>query len=372
MDGPSSVRFALVAVTASGCLAKDNPVYGVEGDGTGSRATDTSMPTAATGATTDATTGAASGAASSTTTGTTTASTTGATSGAAETSAGSGSALLQFEQAPSFDFGAHEVGMNVRAALDLTNVGDAEATAFVVPALPAPYSFAGGSYPGMSGTCMDALGPGQSCTMVVEYAPDALGAHTAVLALDYASTEGPGTASVDLTGIGSGRTENLLVNPGGEMGGDPPVGWTEAFGDEWTVYGDGFQRSGSFAILCGFVDGQSGTYRLQQTFDLTEYADIIDNQEGLQIDYEGYARTYGFNDDIYRFRLRTLDGGGNEVDVDVTNSDTGTDYTLHQLGLVTQPGVREVEAQVIGIFNAGSSCDALFDDLSLTLAYPPT
>jgi hypothetical protein len=105
------------------------------------------------------------------------------------------------------------------------------------------------------------------------------------------------------------------------------VGWTEAFGDEWTVYGSGYQRNGSFAILCGFVDGQSGTYRLQQTFDLTESADVIDTQQGLQIEYEGYARTYGFDDDIYRFRLRTLDGSGNEVDVDVTNNDTGTNYS---------------------------------------------
>jgi hypothetical protein len=252
----------------------------------------------------------------------------------------------------------------------VSNTGDAGATSIVAPELPSPYAFAGGAFPGTGGDCGDSLAARETCTMVVEFAPQLFGTATQELSLDYDSPEGPAFVAVDLTGIGAGTSENLIVNPGGELGGAPPVGWTEAVGDDWTVYDD-FSRSGDYCIVGGLVQGQPGTYRLEQTFSLSSHVDVIDHQAGLAIAYAGYARTWSQNDDIYRFSLRTLDGSGNVVDSIETPDGTGSSWSLRELDLVTKPGVREVEIQVICIFNAGSACDAFFDDLSLTLSYPP-
>jgi hypothetical protein len=291
--------------------------------------------------------------------------------GTTESSAGStgpGDTALVISDAPMFDFGARDLGSATPHTFMVTNTGDAEATGINAVALPAPFRFAGGSYPGNGGDCTDALSSGSSCSLVVEYAPDAFGPSTSDLSLDYTTPVGAGTTAVSLAGTGVGVTENLIVNPGAEQGGSPPMGWTEIAGTVWTVWSD-FTHTGQYCILGGPVGGQSGTYRLGQFFDLTEYADLIDNHGGLHITYNGYARTWGTGDDIYRIGVRTRDSDGTVVDTTITPAGTGTGWAFLELELDTSPTARQIEIQVICVFNAGSACDAFFDDMSLTVSY---
>jgi hypothetical protein len=277
--------------------------------------------------------------------------------------------LLEISDGPVFDFQLANVGSTASHTFTVSNTGDIEATSIVPVALPAPYAFVGGAFPGTGGDCTQTLAAGDACSIEVEFAPTAMGSASASVELDYASSQGTGTASVDVVGAGGGTTDNLLVNPGGESGGNPPNGWTDIGNTGWIVYG-GIRRTGSVSLAGPGVGGQAGTYRLQQIIDLTPYTALIDDQAGLAIALEGYARSWGNNDDIHRFLLRTRDAQGAEVESVSSPNGSGTNWTLRQLDLTTQPGVRDVEVQIICVFNAGSACDAYFDDLTLRLTYP--
>ena len=69
--------------------------------------------------------------------------------------------------------------------------------------LAAPFAFAGGTYPGTAGTCAGTLAGGASCTLVVDYAPVALGALTDTIDLNYNDGLVLQSATRDVTGTGA-------------------------------------------------------------------------------------------------------------------------------------------------------------------------
>ncbi len=68
--------------------------------------------------------------------------------------------------------------------------------------LAAPYSFAGGSYPGTGGTCAATLAATATCSVVVEYAPVAAGTHTETLTINYFDRVASQSATRPMTGTG--------------------------------------------------------------------------------------------------------------------------------------------------------------------------
>ena len=84
----------------------------------------------------------------------------------------------------------------------ITNSGGDAATSLAPFALASPFQFAGGTYPGTTGTCGASLAAAASCTVVVTFAPTATGLVTGSLELSYSNGVGPATATVALQGTG--------------------------------------------------------------------------------------------------------------------------------------------------------------------------
>ena len=67
-----------------------------------------------------------------------------------------------------------------------------------------PYAFAGGAYPGTSGTvtgtCSDSLAVDETCTVILEFSPTAAGTFTATLGLSYFNGITTVSGDLDLSG----------------------------------------------------------------------------------------------------------------------------------------------------------------------------
>src|SRR5215467_971995 len=102
--------------------------------------------------------------------------------------------LLAFKPAPG-DFGAVVVGQTASQTLTLANTGGSPTRKLSVALSgPAAFTVAANSCTGIS------LGPGKSCAVTVQFAPDSPGTLTA--ALTAVSNKGTVTATDPLTGTG--------------------------------------------------------------------------------------------------------------------------------------------------------------------------
>jgi hypothetical protein len=112
-------------------------------------------------------------------------------------------AVLAFADGPTFDFGTQGTGLPATRGLTVNNTGATAATGIMPSALTAPFSFAGGAFPGTGGTCDMTLAPGASCTVVVSFQPTSVGAASMTLTLDYDDGHAPATVLLGLAGLGS-------------------------------------------------------------------------------------------------------------------------------------------------------------------------
>ena len=111
-------------------------------------------------------------------------------------------AAVTISDGPTFDYGAVADGAIGSHTFTITNSGGDAATSLVPFALAAPFQFAGGTYPGIAGTCGASLAAAASCTVVVTFAPTATGLVTGSLELSYSDGVGPATTTVALQGTG--------------------------------------------------------------------------------------------------------------------------------------------------------------------------
>lgn len=74
----------------------------------------------------------------------------------------------------SHDFGKQSIGSVNNYSFTVTNTGRSAASQIVFGNFSAPFSFKGGSFPGIGGNCANVLQPDASCTIVVTFLPNAL------------------------------------------------------------------------------------------------------------------------------------------------------------------------------------------------------
>jgi uncharacterized repeat protein (TIGR01451 family) len=90
----------------------------------------------------------------------------------------------------SADFGTVTIGQGVTQTFTVTNQGRNPATGISGDTFSDPnFSFAGGSYPGLGGTCDVKLTNRKSCTIVVTFAPSQDGTLSGTLALSYSDPQ---------------------------------------------------------------------------------------------------------------------------------------------------------------------------------------
>jgi hypothetical protein len=123
----------------------------------------------------------------------------------------------------TFAFGAHGLGSTTVHTFVVTNNGSVTATSMTGDALGAPFSYAGGSYPGTSGTCGATLAPGDDCTVVVAFKPTSVAGGVATLTVEYNDGGGANSASRPMSGTGTSAP--LLVIQDFDVTNLYPGGW---------------------------------------------------------------------------------------------------------------------------------------------------
>ncbi|AGH96658.1 choice-of-anchor D domain-containing protein [Pseudobdellovibrio exovorus] len=117
---------------------------------------------------------------------------------------GTGSSLLEaqldFSLGSLFNFGSVDVNTIQNTTLTVTNTGDIEAS-FITPSpLSGSLSFLGNSFPGTGGTCGSTLAAGQSCIVLVSFAPLIGGLVSKTLSMQYFNGTQAATTSIVFTG----------------------------------------------------------------------------------------------------------------------------------------------------------------------------
>lgn len=115
--------------------------------------------------------------------------------------AGNSIAELNFSL-PRIDVGAVNLGEVQSVSIQLNNVGAAAATDIEALDLTTGFSFKGGTYPGVNGSCSSNLAPQASCTMIIEFSPTEVGLKTAALSLNYSNGSAAQTLSLQISGRG--------------------------------------------------------------------------------------------------------------------------------------------------------------------------
>lgn len=126
---------------------------------------------------------------------------------------GSSEALLTSSTA---NFGAKVVGSVTDGNITLNNKSGTSATSISPRVLPSGYSFKGGSFPGIGGTCTSSLLPAvpgtasSSCFMVVQFSPTVEQIYDSTFIIDYNNGVDAGSLTVNLYGSGA-PAANLTV-----------------------------------------------------------------------------------------------------------------------------------------------------------------
>ncbi len=296
-----------------------------------------------------------------------------ATAGVDSASESSGGAKAELEIAGGelVDFGAIQNGESEERVIQVVNLGGGPATGLTSTALEKTFVFAGGQYPGTSGDCGDSLAAGAACGINIAYTPGEWGPSAAELTLTYDDgVDGKATAIASLRGVGVGTSGQLLVNGDAEMGGTPPIGWSipPRGGGSWTSTGDQSPPSGVLVIHAGWGP-ELFDFALAQTVDASHWASAIDS-EGVTIHLSAWVRAMGANNDYGSVRLQFLGEDGSSLGTMDSPTYSDGPWQESQLDGKTPMGTRSVSVVLLCHKDVGNSCDAYFDELSLTAAYP--
>ena len=276
-------------------------------------------------------------------------------------------AVLEVSGASVFEFGISLLSTTKDETLTVVNTGAATATSIGAAALPAPFSFAGGTYPGAGGTCGQILEPGASCALVVRFQPTAPVTTVRQLVLSYDRGDG-GTGMADVNLRGGGQTNNLVHNPGAEGG---LTSW-EIVSGNWTAECiDGTSPvSGNNCFSAGLpTSGTLNWSGLRQDIDVSQWATEIDAGE-VGIVARGHARSHSQNwGDPWLFRVAFRSADENQLSLLVEEGPTSTyTWTLVEEQGNVPTGTRGVRVRVdCWKPNNNNNCDAYFDDFEVLL-----
>jgi uncharacterized delta-60 repeat protein len=121
-------------------------------------------------------------------------------------------ANLILSDGPSYNFGDVSTGVYADKTFTLSNTGGSTATAISAAAMVSAFSYVGGSFPGTGGNCTTSLSAGNSCSLVVRFAPSAIASASSAITLSYNQGVSVRSVSRALTGTGLGSPVKLIVS----------------------------------------------------------------------------------------------------------------------------------------------------------------
>ncbi len=110
---------------------------------------------------------------------------------------------LEFDIGTSYSFGSRNVASVTKALLKISNNTASPASNFTADTLAAPYTFVGGSFPGLNGTCTGIIYSGSDCYIHIEFTPSSLGIFSDDLIINYDLINEPTTSKLKLIGYGA-------------------------------------------------------------------------------------------------------------------------------------------------------------------------
>lgn len=292
----------------------------------------------------------------------------GSPSATTEGTTASGVPQLEISDGPVYDFGDVVLGESLLHSFTVTNVGDGMATGLTGLPLSPHFAYEGGEFPGLLGSCGDTLDVDDTCTVSVAFTPMEVGLHAVMLALAY--DQGPDVTR-PLAGGGTGSSANLLVNPGGEMVGSPPPGWTSDGTGEWATFepfGDVDPVEGSNFIGADTGPNDTPLY-LRQTVDVSAWASTID-MGLMRFSFAGQVRSLQVANDEGRMLVHYRDemmAVSESWDSEWNLDDEWTSFDDER---PAPEGTRFIQVELCCRKSAGNFCDAYFDDLQLVAHYP--
>ena len=159
-------------------------------------------------------------------------------------------------------------------------------------------------------------------------------------------------------------TDNLLLNPGGELGTDH---WTVTTGYMESLEAylcDGIEPyNGDYYFIVGALCNTASYSEAYQEIDLSAYIDCID-QELAYADYGGYLSDWG-GDDHPEMTIVFIDENGNEIDRAEILGTYNAFWTLLSSDYQIPIGTRSIQMILMGTRYAGDDNDSYFDDLFL-------
>ncbi len=177
----------------------------------------------------------------------------------------------------AYNFQAQSLRSITRVTFTITNTGGQFATGVNATGLSAPYSFSGGAFPGIKGSCSNTLAPSASCTMVVTFSPQSVGRFTLN---NFALQSNAGALAIPLDG---GGTDIATLHISNEVD-------DNSYYDFGTIaYGAALKKKflvqywGAVRATGVNFSGLSGAYRITSNACGTE----IDHDCEIEVTYSG-------------------------------------------------------------------------------------
>ncbi len=109
-----------------------------------------------------------------------------------------------------YDFGVQSINSLNHKTFVVTNIGEQHATNLFATPIDEPFSFRGSTYPGLKGTCNNALGPNESCTIEITFSPKKLGKFSTTFQISYEIENIPIKLIGESTNVANLRISNLV------------------------------------------------------------------------------------------------------------------------------------------------------------------
>jgi uncharacterized delta-60 repeat protein len=125
-------------------------------------------------------------------------------------------ANLTFSSSSPLTFADAKMDETQSTTVMLTNSGQIAASSVSAQSLSAPFSYKGGSFPGVGGTCGNSLAAGASCLVALSFTPTLGGTFSTPWTINYSSSGTAKTSTLQLQGVGiPGGTRDLTFNSTG-------------------------------------------------------------------------------------------------------------------------------------------------------------
>lgn len=246
------------------------------------------------------------------------------------------------------------------STITLTNSGAITTSTFSAPTLNAPFAYKGGIYPGTGGTCSNQLAAGQSCKMIIEFAPADTGVTTQTLSMTYNNGYANASVATSLTGEGLAQAIISISESNPYDFGTTTVGGsiTKVFTLTNAGSVSGINLAGSFTSVFNFLNGTfpgTGGTCTSTLASASSCTIVVNFQPALAMTYSGYLTLNYYDGLRTQSEKKELSGKGSL-----------TLYEQDYLALIPQKEISLdfFTSEILSLYSSGKSSGLTIPDIN--------